>query len=146
MSLTIHQLSCTCETKTKDNVFVRVKVAILYKIMPDRVHDAYYKLTDHQAQIRSYVYDVIRSSLPRLDLDDAFSQKDHIVNEVQQQISHQMEEYGYVIVAVLLTDPDPDVYVKNAMNEINGDTLSMLTYTPFDDTYSSGSADARGCN
>ena len=127
MSLRIHQLSCTCETKTKDNVFVRVKVAVLYKIKPDCVHDAYYRLTDHEAQIRSYVYDVIRSSLPRLDLDDAFSQKDHIVNEVQQQISHQMEEYGYIIVAVLLTDLDPDVYVKNAMNEINGEMFNWST-------------------
>jgi regulator of protease activity HflC (stomatin/prohibitin superfamily) len=108
-----------CETKTRDNVFVRVKVAVQYKIIPEKVNEAYYRLTDHETQIRSYVFDVIRSSIPRLDLDDAFAEKDHIVNEVQGQISSLMAEYGYVIVGVLLTDLDPDMSVKNAMNEIN---------------------------
>lgn len=121
MSLKTRQLSVFCETKTKDNVFVRVQVAVQYKVTPtnEGVHAAYYRLTDHEAQIRSYVYDVIRSSIPRLDLDDAFASKDHIVKEVQQQISTLMAEYGYVIVGVLLTDLDPDPAVKAAMNEIN---------------------------
>jgi regulator of protease activity HflC (stomatin/prohibitin superfamily) len=100
-------------------VFVRVKVAIQYKVVPGCVKDAYYKLSDHEAQIKSYVYDVIRNSIPRLDLDDAFSSTDHIVNEVQSQISSLMAEYGYVIVGVLLTELDPANTVKNAMNEIN---------------------------
>lgn len=119
MPLRIRQINIVCETKTKDNVFVRVQVAVQYRVLAEKVTEAYYRLTDHESQIRSYVYDVIRSSIPRLELDDAFASKDHIVNEVQEQISKLMSEYGYEIVGVLLTDLDPDQTVKNAMNEIN---------------------------
>lgn len=88
--------------------------------MEDKVPSAYYKLTDNKRQIMSYVFDVIRGSVPRMELDEAFASKDHIANAVKDQLSHSMSEYGYEIVATLVVDLDPNQHVKAAMNEING--------------------------
>lgn len=119
MSLRVQQLNVTCDTKTKDNVFVKVSVAVQYFVIADKVYDAFYKLTDHRAQIRSYVFDGIRSSLPKLDLDHAFSSKSEIADNVKNSLADLMDDYGYRIVNVLIIDLDPDNSVKNAMNEIN---------------------------
>jgi len=119
VSLKIRHLDVICDTKTKDNVFVHVVVAIQYKVVDSKVPSAYYKLTDPAAQIRSYVFDVIRSSLPRLELDEAFASKDEVASAVRNQLANQMSEYGYEIIAALVVDLDPDVQVKNAMNQIN---------------------------
>ena len=88
--------------------------------MEDKVPSAYYKLTDNRRQIMSYVFDVIRGSVPRMELDEAFASKDHIANAVKDQLSISMAEYGYEIVATLVVDLDPNNNVKAAMNEING--------------------------
>jgi len=88
-------------------------------VVDSKVPSAYYKLTDAAAQIRSYVYDVIRSSLPRLDLDDAFASKDEVASAVRTQLAAQMSEYGYEIIAALVIELDPDNQVKTAMNQIN---------------------------
>ena len=119
VSLKIRHLDVTCDTKTKDNVFVKVVVAIQYKVVDNKVPSAYYKLTDPEMQIRSYVYDVIRSSLPRLMIDEAFSSKDDVASAVRTQLAQQMGEYGYEIIAALVVDLDPDISVKKAMNQIN---------------------------
>jgi len=119
MSLRVQQLNVMCDTKTKDNVFVKVSVAVQYFVIADKVYDAYYKLSDHRAQIRSYVFDGIRSSLPKLDLDHAFSSKSEIADNVKNSLADLMDDYGYKIVNVLIIDLDPDNSVKNAMNEIN---------------------------
>eukprot|EP01039_Chlorochromonas_danica_P002509 gene2509-2747_t len=119
VSLRVQYLDVSCDTKTKDNVFVRVVVAVQYKVIEDKVPSAFYKLTDPQAQIRSYVFDVVRSSVPRLDLDSAFASKDDIANSVKNQLAQQMLEYGYEIIAALVIDLDPNKHVKDAMNEIN---------------------------
>lgn len=120
VSLRIQYLDIACDTKTKDNVFVKVVVAVQYKVMEDKVPSAFYKLTDPRSQIRSYVFDVVRSSIPRLDLDEAFASKDDVANNVKNQLSHLMSEYGYEIIAALVIDLDPNSHVKDAMNEING--------------------------
>mmetsp|Transcript_1940 Transcript_1940/g.3082 ORF Transcript_1940/g.3082 Transcript_1940/m.3082 type:complete len:279 (-) Transcript_1940:120-956(-) len=119
MSLRVQQLNITCDTKTRDNVFVRVSVAVQYFVISQKVYDAYYKLSDHKAQIRSYVFDGIRSSLPKLDLDRAFLSKREIADDVKNSLADLMDDYGYKIVNVLIVDLDPDNAVKNAMNEIN---------------------------
>lgn len=119
LSLKIRQLDVQCETKTKDNVFVHVAVSVQYRVVDSKVPSAYYKLTDHRSQIKSYVFDVIRSSLPRLDIDEAFESKKHIAEAVQKQLSALMSDYGYEILAALVTDINPNQTVKNAMNEIN---------------------------
>jgi len=119
MSLKIQQLDVRCDTKTKDNVFVVVDVSVQYQVVKDKVPSAYYKLTDARAQIQSYVFDVIRSTIPRLELDEAFVSKDHVATSVRDQLSQLMAEYGYEIIAALVTDMNPDPTVKSAMNEIN---------------------------
>lgn len=118
-SLRIQQFNMQCDTKTKDNVFVKVSVAVQYYVIADKVYDAFYKLTDDKNQIRSYVFDGIRSALPKLDLDQAFSSKSEIADSVKTSLADLMDDYGYQIVNVLIVDLDPDNSVKNAMNEIN---------------------------
>ncbi|CAM9601716.1 unnamed protein product, partial [Sphacelaria rigidula] len=105
--------------QTKDNVFVTAVVSVQYQAVETKIYDAYYRLTDPKAQIRSYVYDVVRSTLPKLDLDQAFDSKDDIAVNVKNQLETVMMEYGYQILQTLVTDLDPDRRVKEAMNEIN---------------------------
>jgi len=119
VSLKIQQLDIKCDTKTKDNVFVGVNVAVLYKVFPDKAVAACYRLTDHKAQMRSYVFDGIRASFPKLDLDDSFASKDEIATNVLKDLRNLMSEYGYDIVNTLITDITPDANVQRAMNEIN---------------------------
>ncbi len=96
-----------------------LSTAVQYRVMADKVPSAYYKLTDPRSQIRSYVFDVVRSSVPRLDLDDAFASKDEVANQVKSQLASLMAEYGYEIIAALVIDLDPNPHVKAAMNDIN---------------------------
>lgn len=119
VSLALQYVEVSCDTKTKDNVFVRVSVAVQFKVEENSVPSAFYKLTDRNAQIRSYVFDVVRSSFPRLELDESFASKDDVARAVKEQLSALMKEYGYVIVAALVIDIDPDARVKASMNEIN---------------------------
>jgi regulator of protease activity HflC (stomatin/prohibitin superfamily) len=120
VSLKIQYMDIACDTKTKDNVFVRVVVAVQYRVMPDKVPSAYYKLTDPRSQIRSYVFDVVRGAVPRLDLDAAFASKDDVAHSVRHHLQQLMAEYGYEIVATLVIDIDPNPHVKAAMNDIMG--------------------------
>jgi regulator of protease activity HflC (stomatin/prohibitin superfamily) len=121
VSLQVQYMEMACDTKTKDNVFVKVVVAVQYRVMVDKVPSAYYKLTDARQQIRSYVFDVVRGSVPRMELDEAFASKDDIANSVKTQLETLMAEYGYEIVAALVIDLDPNEHVKGAMNDIMGE-------------------------
>lgn len=119
LSLRIMQLDVICETKTKDNVFIQVAVAVHYRVIAEGAYDAFYRLTDPRSQIQSYVFDVIRSTIPKLELDEAFSSKDDIANDVLRQLQDVMKDYGYEIRSTLVTDLSPDSRVKASMNEIN---------------------------
>lgn len=119
LSLRIQQLDVTCETKTKDNVFVKVEVAVQYRVVTESAFDAYYRLSDPRGQIQSYVFDVVRSTVPRMELDEAFASKNEIAQEVLQQLESVMKDYGYEILNALVTDLAPDARVKASMNEIN---------------------------
>jgi len=119
LSLCIQQLDVYCKTKTKDNVFVQVAVAVQYRVIAEGAYDAYYRLTDPKGQIQSYVFDVVRSTVPKMELDEAFSSKDEIADSVLQQLNDVMKEYGYEIRNTLVTDLSPDSKVKASMNEIN---------------------------
>lgn len=119
MSLRIQQLDVLCETKTKDNVFVQVGVAVQYRVLANAAYDAYYRLTDPRNQIQSYVFDVVRSTVPRMDLDEAFVSKDEVGSAVLAQLRDVMKDYGYEINKTLVTDLSPDNRVKASMNEIN---------------------------
>ncbi|KAL2898574.1 Hypersensitive-induced response protein 1 [Bienertia sinuspersici] len=119
LSLRVQQLDVRCETKTKDNVFVNVVASIQYRVIAEKANDAFYKLTDSRSQIQAYVFDVIRSSIPRLVLDDVFEQKNEIGRTVGDELEKAMSHYGFEIVQTLIVDIEPEERVKRAMNEIN---------------------------
>jgi regulator of protease activity HflC (stomatin/prohibitin superfamily) len=119
LSLKIQQLDVIIETKTLDDVFVRLKVSVQYKVIKDKVYDAFYKLDYPHDQITSYVFDVVRAEVPKMKLDDVFVRKDDIAIAVKSELNDAMMTYGYDIIKTLVTDIDPDAQVKEAMNRIN---------------------------
>jgi regulator of protease activity HflC (stomatin/prohibitin superfamily) len=119
LSLKIQQLDVIVETKTLDDVFVKLKVSVQYKVLPEKVYDAFYKLDYPHEQITSYVFDVVRAEVPKMKLDDVFVKKDDIAIAVKTELNDAMMEYGYDIIRTLVTDIDPDAQVKLAMNRIN---------------------------
>ncbi|GGB77290.1 protease [Flavobacterium suaedae] len=119
LNLKIQQLDVLIETKTKENVFVKIKVSVQFKVIPEKVYEAFYKLEFPHDQITSYVFDVVRAEVPKLRLDDVFERKDDIAIAVKRELNEAMSTYGYDIINTLITDIDPDPQVKNAMNRIN---------------------------
>ena len=119
LSLKIQQLDVIVETKTKDDVFVKLKVSVQYMVIKDKVYDAFYKLDYPHDQITSYVFDVVRAEVPKMRLDDVFERKDDIAIAVKSELNDAMVNYGYDIIKTLVTDIDPDLQVKEAMNRIN---------------------------
>ena len=119
LSLKIQQLDVIVETKTLDDVFVKLKVSVQFKVIKDKVYDAFYKLDYPHDQITSYVFDVVRAEVPKMKLDDVFVKKDDIAIAVKTELNDAMMEYGYDIIKTLVTDIDPDAQVKAAMNRIN---------------------------
>ena len=119
VNLRVRQLEVKVETKTEDNVFAHITVAVQYFVVPEKIYEAFYKLSSPEAQITAFVFDVVRARVPRMKLDDLFEKKDEIANAVKDEIAHVMDEFGYGIFKALVTDIDPDHKVKDAMNEIN---------------------------
>jgi len=119
LSLKIQQLDVMIETKTLDDVFVRLKVSVQFKVIKLKVYDAFYKLDYPHDQITSYVFDVVRAEVPKMRLDDVFVKKDDIAIAVKKELNEAMMDYGYDIIKTLVTDIDPDSQVKEAMNRIN---------------------------
>ncbi len=119
MSLKIQQLDVIVETKTLDDVFVRLKISVQFMVISKKVYDAFYKLDYAHDQITSYVFDVVRAEVPKMKLDDVFVKKDDIAIAVKTELNDAMLDYGYDIIKTLVTDIDPDAQVKAAMNRIN---------------------------
>tara|TARA_R110001632_G_scaffold47202_2_gene119572 strand:- start:10978 stop:11904 length:927 start_codon:yes stop_codon:yes gene_type:complete len=119
LSLKIQQLDVIIETKTLDDVFVKLKVSVQFKVIKNKVEDAFYKLDYPHDQITSYVFDVVRAEVPKMKLDDVFVKKDDVAIAVKSELNDAMIEYGYDIIKTLVTDIDPDAQVKEAMNRIN---------------------------
>jgi regulator of protease activity HflC (stomatin/prohibitin superfamily) len=119
VSLKIQQLDVIIETKTLDDVFVKLKVSVQYKVIREKVYEAFYKLDYPHDQITSFVFDVVRAEVPKMKLDDVFVKKDDIAIAVKRELQEYMSEYGYDIIKTLVTDIDPDAQVKAAMNRIN---------------------------
>jgi len=119
VSLRVNQITLTMETKTKDNVFVTIPISVQTRVRPEKIYDAYYKLSDPVAQIKSYVEQVILGHVPGMTLDDVFATQSSIAAAVKQELDADMSTFGYEIVNVLVTDIVPDAKVKSAMNDIN---------------------------
>jgi hypothetical protein len=119
ISLRVQQLDVTCETKTIDNVFVFVKVSVQFRIIVTSAYDAFYTLADPKRQIQTYVYDVVRSAVPRMTLDQLFTSKSEISDSLFTRLQAVMKNYGYEIVETLTSSISPNNLVKCAMNEVN---------------------------
>ena len=126
VQLRVLQSEIVVETKTQDNVFVTMNVATQYRVNESNVKDAYYKLMRPESQIKSYIEDALRSSVPKLTLDELFEKKDEIALEVQKQVAEEMSTYGYIIVKTLITKVEPDAEVKQSMNEINAEQRNRV--------------------
>src|SRR5438874_7696656 len=128
MSLQVEQLNADIETKTRDNVFVVVKLAIQYMVGADeaKVKDAFYKLDDPEVQMKSYAFDVVRSHIPTMNLDEAYADADTIAKHIQDTLHSNMADYGYEIVKALVTNIEPDQRVKDAMNNINASQRNQI--------------------
>jgi len=119
LNMRVQQLDVDIETKTHDDVFVHLRVSVQYKVMDNKLEDAFYALENARHQISSYIFDDVRAEVPKMELDDVFSKKDDIADAVRKNLSESMFEYGYIIVKALITDIDPDANVKESMNKIN---------------------------
>jgi regulator of protease activity HflC (stomatin/prohibitin superfamily) len=119
IDLRVQQLALDVETKTKDNVFVKMPVSVQYHVIPEKVYEAFYKLANPKQQISSYVFNVILGHVPKMNLDDAFLQQSDIAIAIKEGLDDVMRTYGYAIDQALVTDIEPDEKVKAAMNDIN---------------------------
>lgn len=119
VSLKIQQLDVMIETKTKDDVFVQLKISVQFQIIREKVYDSFYKLQNPHEQITAFIFDTVRAEVPKMKLDDVFEKKDDIALAIQRELKEAMFNYGYDIVKALVTDLDPDAQVKEAMNRIN---------------------------
>lgn len=118
-SLRIRELCVEIETKTKDNVIVKIKSSVQLRIMADKVREAYYSLSDPDEQMESYIFDIIRAEVPKMLLDEVFENKTQLAQAVSEELKTTMDDYGFEIIKALVTDIDPDATVKDAMNQIN---------------------------
>jgi regulator of protease activity HflC (stomatin/prohibitin superfamily) len=119
VSMRVQQLNVRVESKSKDNVFISMVVAVQFVVLKDRIYEAFYKLSSPTHQINSFVFDAVRAQVPKLTLDEVFEEKNQIADHVREQLAAQMTEFGFKILQTLIIDLEPDDKVKNAMNEIN---------------------------
>jgi regulator of protease activity HflC (stomatin/prohibitin superfamily) len=106
------------EVKTKDNMFVNLPTSLMVKVNPDRAADSFYKLEDADEQITRWVMPVIRSIVSQMTLEELYSDKERIVREVQDELSHKLVEYGFDVVAVLIDQPQIDASVQASFNRV----------------------------
>lgn len=119
INMRVQQLDVDVETKTRDDVFVHLRVSVQFQVMENKIFDAHYALDNHRHQIASYIFDDVRAEVPKMELDDVFAKKEDIAQAVRQNLADSMDDYGYNIVKALITDIDPDANVKESMNRIN---------------------------
>ena len=121
VNLKVRELPVEVETKTKDDVFVKITVTVQFFVIDSTVgiKDSFYELNNPEQQIQSYVFDSIRSEVPKMELDSVFAEKDKIAIAVKNELSETMQQFGFDFIKALVTDIDPDSKVKHAMNEIN---------------------------
>ena len=120
VSIRVQELNVSIKTKTSDNVFVDLLIAVQYFVDgEDKVWDAFYRLTNPQTQMESWIFDNVRAKVPVMTLDSVFENKEEIAKEIEESLSARLSEYGYKLVRALVNDIQPDKGVADAMNEIN---------------------------
>jgi regulator of protease activity HflC (stomatin/prohibitin superfamily) len=129
MNLRVQQLDVRIETKTADDVFVRLGICVQYYVLPERAHDAFYEFADTTRQISALVVDVVRALVPRIRLDDLFAKEGQIAEVVKGELAPVMGGFGYGVLRALVTDIDPDAKVKESMSEIRAAHRMMVAGT-----------------
>ena len=121
VNLRVRELPVEVETKTKDDVFVKIVVSVQFFVIDsvEGIKASYYELNNPEQQIQSYVFDSIRAEVPLMELDDVFAQKEKIALAIKNELSETMQQFGFDFIKALVTDIDPDANVKNSMNAIN---------------------------
>ena len=112
------QKKINLRVKTKDNVFTDLGIDVQYKIKPEDTEKAFFSLDDPEGQMNAFVKNVVRSRVPKLDLDVLFESPDDISQAIEDRLAPKMA-HGFTIVSTLLTTIDPDEYVMESMNKIN---------------------------
>ncbi|MFH1419343.1 MAG: SPFH domain-containing protein [Planctomycetota bacterium] len=117
----VRELEVDVESKTKDDVFVNLKIAVQFFVRenPDDIRAAQYRLMNPAEQIRSYVFDTVRALVPEMPVDNVFSEKEKIAHAVKERLEVTMQQFGYTILQSLVNDIQPDAKVKAAMNHVN---------------------------
>jgi len=117
----IRELEIKVESKTRDDVFVDLLIAVQFFVREsdDAAQAAYYKLSNPEQQLSSYVFDTVRALVPEMGVDSVFSEKEKIAAAVKERLSDIMEQFGYTILQSLVNDIQPDRTVKEAMNKVN---------------------------
>ena len=119
VSLRVSQLDVQLETKTEDNVFVTISASTQYRVNSNDVARSFYELTNPVQQMRSYMEDALRSTIPTMTLDITFAEKDNIALQVQQSVAEEMSQFGFTVIKTLVTAIDPSNEVKRSMDSIN---------------------------
>lgn len=118
-NMRVMQIPVPVETKTKDNVFIKTTITVQFFVIPEKVYESFYKLQNPATQISAYIFDSVRSVVPKMTLDDFFDKKDEIADVIKKELSETMDKFGYQIERALVTDIEPDAKVKESMNQIN---------------------------
>lgn len=118
LSLRLQACEAKVDSKTSDNAIVVVSASIHYKVLPERAQDAFYKFSNQAEQIKSFAANVIRGQVPKHSMDEIFVLRDEMQKALKEELDVQLAQYGFQIVATLITDIDPDDNVKQAMCQI----------------------------
>lgn len=115
------------DVKTEDNVTIGLEISAQYHVSYERgnspqesgVYKSYYMLQQPVAQMRDFITDALRSSIPVYTLDEVFAKKDDIAKDVNATVSEQMDAYGFTLVSTLITKIALPAEVEDSMNQIN---------------------------
>lgn len=119
LSLRTQQHNVAVDSITRDKVTLKLNVSVQFEVIAESAREAFYRLANPEQQIESYVFDAVRSTVPEMDLDEVFQNKNRIATAVERELRADMQQFGFRILKALVTEVTPDAKVVAAMNEIN---------------------------
>ncbi|KEG07108.1 hypersensitive-induced response protein 1-like [Trypanosoma grayi] len=118
LSMRLREHHFMIRSKTKDNVFVTLKLTINVQVVPDRVDAAFYGLEEPLSIIQSYVENSVEAKIPLYNLEALFIERGTISQQLKNETDAIMEVYGWDIVSALITEIDPGDEMTEAINSI----------------------------
>lgn len=132
----LKQESFNFEVKTKDNAFTELVVDVQVRIKPEDSARATYSLSEPIKQIDSYIENILRSEVPKINLEQLYESQYDLCRIVSSNLSEKMNEYGFNIENTLITKIEPDIKIKIAMNAINeSESMKIVTKNRADAKY-----------